>query len=118
VAVAYHYVPLEVLSIVQTSTIPIVAVSKGLQIFANYSQSSTGQLSTISVALQCIGCIARVFTSFQETGGDWLVIGPYMIAGVLNITIFAQILYYHRQSRQAGAKGQAAKSQAAKKKKN
>jgi len=96
VAIVYHYVPLAILSWVQASTVPIVFASKGIQITHNYQNSGTGQLSTISVALQFLGCVARVFTSIQETSGDWMVIGPYILASVLNGIIFGQILYYHR----------------------
>uniref|UniRef100_A0A914BU95 Mannose-P-dolichol utilization defect 1 protein homolog n=1 Tax=Acrobeloides nanus TaxID=290746 RepID=A0A914BU95_9BILA len=92
-AVAYHYVPLAILTTIQATTIPIVSVSKGIQIWTNHSNKSTGQLSLISVALQFFGCLARIFTSVQETG-DNLVIGSFIVAAFLNGIIFAQMFIY------------------------
>jgi len=67
---------------------------KGIQIWANYEQGETGQLSVISVTMQFGGCLARVFTSIQETNWDWLIIAPFVVASILNGIILAQILYY------------------------
>lgn len=63
----------------------------------NYRNGSTGQLSVISVFMQFAGCVARVFTSIQETG-DSLIIVPYAVASFLNGVIFSQIIYYGRQA--------------------
>ncbi|KHN79962.1 Mannose-P-dolichol utilization defect 1 -like protein [Toxocara canis] len=75
-AVIGNYIPFAVLAALQAVTIPLVVVSKFLQIHANFHDGSTGQLSLISVGLQFGGCIARVFTSVKETG-DALVIGAW-----------------------------------------
>jgi len=64
---------------------------QSIQIWTNYRQATTGQLSVISVFMQFGGCAARVFTSVQETNGDWLIIGPFLVATLLNGIIFAQI---------------------------
>jgi len=93
-AVNHHYIPLSVLEIVQALVIPIVFLSKGTQIYANYSQSGTGQLAITSVAMQFFGCVARVFTSIQETSGDIFIIGQFVLASMLNGIILAQIIYY------------------------
>jgi len=92
--ITYHYVPMHVLEGLQAVAIPIIFVSKGIQVIQNYNQRSTGQLSVLSVGMQFAGCIARVFTSLQEAAGDWLVLAPYLMAGALNGIIFAQIFYY------------------------
>ncbi|KAH7711493.1 PQ loop repeat family protein [Aphelenchoides avenae] len=92
-AVAYHHVPIGVLTTLQAAVIPIVIASKGIQIAENWRNKSTGQLSLISVSMQFGGCLARVFTSIQETG-DELVIASFVIAGLLNGIIFAQIFLY------------------------
>jgi len=63
--IAYHHVPMYILEVLQASAIPIIFISKGIQVVQNYSQQSTGQLSVLSVGLQFVGCIARVFTSLQ-----------------------------------------------------
>jgi hypothetical protein len=43
--------------------------------------------------IQFAGCLGRVFTSTAETG-DWLVIGGYANASLLNGLIYAQIYLY------------------------
>ncbi|KAI3413710.1 hypothetical protein GPALN_011193 [Globodera pallida] len=93
-AIFYHYIPMAILTQLQAAVIPIVFLSKGIQIFANYRQCGTGQLSLISVSMQFGGCVARVFTSVQETAGDWLVIAPFLVSSLLNGIIFLQIIYY------------------------
>ncbi|CAP30658.1 Protein CBG11281 [Caenorhabditis briggsae] len=96
-AVAYGVIsktiPMYVLTYVQTAGIPIVVVSKLLQISQNYRAQSTGQLSLISVFLQFAGTVARVFTSVQDTGDSLLIIS-YSTAAVLNGLIFAQFFMY------------------------
>ncbi|TKR80491.1 hypothetical protein L596_014558 [Steinernema carpocapsae] len=96
-AVIGHYIPFNVLTLIQASTIPIVMVAKGIQIIENFRNGSTGQLSLISVLLQFGGCVARVFTSLQETG-DNLIILNFAIATVLNGVILAQVLFYWNRS--------------------
>ncbi|KAL7077404.1 hypothetical protein ACQ4LE_003242 [Meloidogyne hapla] len=98
-AVVYHYVPLKVLDGFQAATIPITFLSKSIQIWTNYSQKGTGQLSLISVFLQFAGCCARVFTSIQETNKDWLIMAPFILASILNGLIFVQMIYYSRTTK-------------------
>lgn len=49
------YIPLNALATAQGLSIFIVAASKILQAYENYSSKSTGQLSFISVSLQLAG---------------------------------------------------------------
>ncbi|CAG9536494.1 unnamed protein product [Cercopithifilaria johnstoni] len=92
-AVMGQYIPIDVFALLQAITIPVVIIAKFLQIRANYQQQNTGQLSMISVFLQFAGCLARIFTSLQETG-DQLVIINYIIATLLNGIISFQFLLY------------------------
>ncbi|MFH4977268.1 hypothetical protein AB6A40_003977 [Gnathostoma spinigerum] len=92
-AVIGGYIPFSVLYFLQALGIPIVIVSKALQIIESYRRQSTGQLSLISVSLQLGGCIARIFTSIKETG-DMLVILSYIIASAMNGIIFGQVFWY------------------------
>jgi len=87
------YAPLHLITTLQALNIPIVIVSKLLQIVANYRASSTGQLSAITVGLLFLGCVVRIATSWIETG-DLLTVINYVISSVLNGTILGQILYY------------------------
>uniref|UniRef100_A0AC35TQE2 Mannose-P-dolichol utilization defect 1 protein homolog n=1 Tax=Rhabditophanes sp. KR3021 TaxID=114890 RepID=A0AC35TQE2_9BILA len=92
-AIAYNYIPFSVLTLLQTATIPIMVISKGIQIYENQKNKSTGVLSFISATLSLAGCLARVFTSIQETG-DNLIIVSFGIAALLNGVIFAQFLMF------------------------
>uniref|UniRef100_A0A915CUV9 Uncharacterized protein n=1 Tax=Ditylenchus dipsaci TaxID=166011 RepID=A0A915CUV9_9BILA len=42
-AAAYHYIPTTVLMALQTCSVPIISVSKGIQIVPNYRQNGTDQ---------------------------------------------------------------------------
>lgn len=59
----------------------------------NFRNKSTGQLALVSVVMQLGGCVARIFTSIQETG-DQLVILSFAVAATLNAIIFAQMFIY------------------------
>jgi len=93
VALLGGYAPLHFITTLQALNIPIVIVSKLLQIVANFRASSTGQLSAITVGLLFLGCVVRIATSWIETG-DLLTVANYVISTVLNGTILGQILYY------------------------
>jgi len=71
----------------------LAAVSKLTQIWANYQNASTGVLSAITLLLQFLGCVARIFTSIQETG-DLLMIVTYVTISVLNGLLVFQLAYY------------------------
>ncbi|KAM3186970.1 hypothetical protein ACTXT7_003262 [Hymenolepis weldensis] len=86
-------IPLSVLAWMQFANTPITAISRGLQIFENYRNGSTGQLSALSVWLMTAGSLARIFTSVQETG-DKLVILNFVVSSFVNIILSAQIIYY------------------------
>jgi mannose-P-dolichol utilization defect protein 1 len=64
------------------------------QIWLNFSNGSTGQLSAITVFLTFAGSLARVFTTFQEMPDDAMMIASFVIASSLNGVLFAQVLYY------------------------
>lgn len=93
VALLGGYAPLHFITTLQALNIPIVVVSKLLQIVANFRASSTGQLSAITVGLLFLGCVVRIATSWIETG-DLLTVANYVISTLLNGTILGQILYY------------------------
>jgi len=61
-----------------------------IQAATNYRNGSTGQLSAITVGLMFVGCVARVFTSLQETGDMTLVLN-YLVASVCNGILLGQV---------------------------
>ncbi|RUS81150.1 hypothetical protein EGW08_011091 [Elysia chlorotica] len=85
--------PLGLLAVLQACNIFTVSVSKLLQAATNYRNSSTGQLSVITVYLLLFGSTARIFTSIQETG-DTMVVLTYVVAALCNSIVAAQFVYY------------------------
>ena len=71
----------------------LALVSKLNQAFLNYRNASTGNLSAITLLLQFFGCVARIFTSIQETGDTTLIIN-YTVTSVVNGLLVAQLFYY------------------------
>ncbi|KAJ1362563.1 hypothetical protein KIN20_022164 [Parelaphostrongylus tenuis] len=92
-AVIGNYIPTGILTMLQASAIPIIVISKSIQVFRNYKDRSTGQLSLVSASMQLAGTIARVFTSVQETG-DGLLIISYVLSALLNAVLFVQFFLY------------------------
>lgn len=74
--------------------------SQGIQIFTNFKAKSTGQLSPISISLAFGGCVARIFTSIQETG-DKLVIFSFVTATVLNFILVLQLFIYRNSDKKS-----------------
>ncbi|TGZ60372.1 hypothetical protein CRM22_008567 [Opisthorchis felineus] len=89
--------PLSVLYTLQTLNVPIMLVSKILQIAANWRNGSTGQLSAITVCLFALGSTARIFTSLEETG-DNLIILTYVLSTLCNYILMGQLFYYWNSS--------------------
>ncbi|KAK3737399.1 hypothetical protein QZH41_019944 [Actinostola sp. cb2023] len=73
--------------------VPLMAISKMLQIVANFRHGHTGQLSFLMVFLLFLGAIARIFTTIQETG-DTIMLATFSMTTVLNGVLVAQVLYY------------------------
>lgn len=64
-----------------------------VQAVANFKNSSTGQLSAVTVMMLFLGSMARIFTSIQETG-DPIIILTYSVATFANGVLMVQVLYY------------------------
>ncbi|XP_010270877.1 PREDICTED: mannose-P-dolichol utilization defect 1 protein homolog 2 isoform X1 [Nelumbo nucifera] len=63
------------------------------QIWENYTNKSTGELSFLTCFMNFGGSIVRVFTSIQEKAPTSMIMGS-MIGIVMNGTILSQILLY------------------------
>ncbi|XP_028400567.1 mannose-P-dolichol utilization defect 1 protein homolog [Dendronephthya gigantea] len=86
-------VPVDIHTKLQFVVMPIVSFSKCLQIYENLRNGHTGQLSGLMVFLLFGGCIARVFTTYHETG-DMILLANFLLALVLNGILLFQIAYY------------------------
>ncbi|KAI3386225.1 hypothetical protein SNEBB_000632 [Seison nebaliae] len=80
-------------TLLQYINIPVIVMSKLNQIFLNYQNHSTGQLSLITQTSLLLGCIARIFTSVQETN-DLSMLLTYAFSTILNFILFYQIFTY------------------------
>lgn len=85
--------PVEWLWSAQALNIPIIVVAKLIQIYTNYKNGSTGQLSAVTCAMLFFGSVARIFTSYQETGDSMLIL-TYLVSSCTNGLIIAQLIYY------------------------
>lgn len=68
-------------------------VSKLNQALLNFRNGSTGNLSAITLILQFLGCVARIFTSIQETG-DFNLILTYIFTSLANGLLVMQLVFY------------------------
>jgi len=75
-----------------------------IQALTNYRNSSTGQLSAITVGLLFAGSVARVFTSAQETG-DIMIILTFVTSSLCNAVIVTQLWYYWNAPTRVKGKG-------------
>ncbi|XP_057502545.1 mannose-P-dolichol utilization defect 1 protein homolog 2-like [Actinidia eriantha] len=65
------------------------------QIWANYSNKSTGELSFLTCLMNSAGSMVRVFTSLQEKAPTSVVMGS-VLGIVMNGTILSQIIIYQK----------------------
>lgn len=87
------YMNPDLLAQLTSLVIPLMAISKALQIVSNFRHGHTGQLSFLMVFLLFAGAIARIFTTVQETG-DIIMLSTYCMTTCLNGILVAQVLYY------------------------
>ncbi|KAM1013135.1 hypothetical protein ACFX13_043901 [Malus domestica] len=71
------------------------------QIWANFSNKSTGQLSFLTNLMNFAGSMVRVFTSIQEQAPKSVLLGS-VIGIATNFTLLSQILMYQKQKPRAG----------------
>jgi mannose-P-dolichol utilization defect 1 len=87
------------LQILQGLSIPLSLASKVPQIYKNYQNGSTGQLSALTVFSYLAGSVARIFTTMTEVN-DPMIFWGFVLAAGLNAILAAQMVYYWK-SRQA-----------------
>ncbi|CAF0886647.1 unnamed protein product [Brachionus calyciflorus] len=88
-----NMIPQQVVFLLNTLSLFFSVISKLIQGFENFKNSSTGNLSAITLILQFLGCVARIFTSIQETGDLYLII-TYISTSIANGLLVGQLVYY------------------------
>lgn len=81
------------LALLQAATIPVSIASKLPQIYQNFIQGSTGQLSAFTTFLFFAGSTARVFTTLKEVK-DNIILAGFVLGSVFNGILVLQMLYY------------------------
>eukprot|EP00116_Pleurobrachia_bachei_P008628 sb/3468890/ len=85
--------PTEHLAIGLTAAIPLLALSKLMQIKANFQNGHTGQLSFVTSLMNVLGTLARLFTVVQEVEDKIILMNAGSVF-VLNFIIIAQFVVY------------------------
>ncbi|XP_028838294.1 mannose-P-dolichol utilization defect 1 protein-like [Denticeps clupeoides] len=75
----------------------VIMASRLVQAGSNYWRGSTGQLSAVSVFLVFTGSLARVYTSFQESGQTFATL-THALASASCGLVAAQVLLYRNTS--------------------
>lgn len=86
-------VPVDVVQMMTLLNIPVVIVGRLPQIYANYSNGSTGQLSAITSWGIFLGASARIFTTLTDVDNMMILLG-YATSATLNGIIALQVVYY------------------------
>jgi mannose-P-dolichol utilization defect protein 1 len=94
VIVPEHRVPL-----LLNSILPVMIYSKGSQIVTIFQESHTGNQSIITLSMNVIGPIMRVFTTIGEVGWDWNLLSTHLIGAALNVTLLLQYVYYQENTK-------------------
>lgn len=74
-------------------TIPLSLASKVPQIYTNFTNKSTGQLSVFTVVNYLAGSAARVFTTYAELD-DMLMLFGNLLAAIFNAILVLQVVLY------------------------
>lgn len=85
---------------------PLMIYSRMVQIIANYTHRTTGQLSSITTFLIFGGNLARVFTTIQQVGWDWTLISGFGVGAFLSGVLLFQIAYYTLQAKNKDKSGE------------
>ncbi|KAI8082762.1 uncharacterized protein BX664DRAFT_284471 [Halteromyces radiatus] len=91
------WIPDWLLSSLYAITIPMTLASKLPQIYTNYENQSTGQLSVFAVLNYFAGTTARVFTTMTELD-DPLMLAGNVLASLLNGVLVMQVYLYWGKS--------------------
>lgn len=80
-----------------------IIVSRLPQIYTNYKNGNTGNLSALTVFMFAAGSSARIFTTLQEVDDFNILIG-FLLSTSLNIILAIQIIYYWNSTKVAQKK--------------
>ena len=80
----------------------LVIAARVPQIYSNFKNKSTGQLSGITYGANALGALARVHTSLSAGKSGMAMVRSYALGAALNSIILAQILFYGGGAKKKG----------------
>ena len=89
--------PLSLLSLSLTLTIPLSVASKLAQIMTIHQLKSRGNVSILTWSLASYGCLARLFTVYVEVK-DMQILLSFFLSFVLNTVVVIQCLYFDQKA--------------------
>lgn len=89
----FQMLPDDMRYLLQASNGIIMIYSKGVQVLETYQLKHTGAQSIITVSLNLVGGLARIFTTLKETG-DMTVVMGFALSVFLNLSMFVQYWIY------------------------
>ncbi|KAI9473647.1 MAG: hypothetical protein EXX96DRAFT_596717 [Benjaminiella poitrasii] len=88
-----NIVPSVLMSTLFATTIPLNLTAKIPQIYTNFKNKSTGQLSVFTVVNYLAGSAARVFTTMTEIDDPLMLFGS-LLAATFNAILVLQVILY------------------------
>jgi len=102
-ALMQDLMPAEFLPVLGMVPTVLGSVARVPQIVLNFRQGHTGNQSVITWGMSAAGNVVRVITTLAALG-DMVILAGHFFAGVLNLTLVAQILVYWKQTQEALSK--------------
>jgi mannose-P-dolichol utilization defect protein 1 len=90
-------VPSVLLSSLYAATIPLSLASKIPQIYTNFKNKSTGQLSVFTIINYFAGSAARVFTTMTELDDPLMLFGSLLAAGLNGVLVLQLFAYWGKK---------------------
>ncbi|KAL9540629.1 hypothetical protein PS6_010673 [Mucor atramentarius] len=95
-------VPAVAMSSLFAATIPLNLASKIPQIYSNFKNKSTGQLSVFTVVNYFVGSSIRVFTTMTEVDDPIMLFGGLLASSFNAILLLQVILYWNNSGNKKG----------------
>lgn len=91
-------VPTKFITYLNICSIPVLSISRIIQIYTNHKNHDTGQLSGTSSFLCVFQSFGRISTSILLTR-DWILILTFVQLLISNLILTLQVIYYRRKNR-------------------
>ena len=93
------YISQDTLTMLAVASIPTGQLSKVIQILVNFYHGHTGVLSKLTIGLEWLGSMGRIYTTLLETD-SFVLLANFVIDAACNTVLFLQIIFYRKLTRQ------------------